>query len=98
MAATIASPAEAAADPATMPGAYSAARASGPPNDVTATPAKAQALTGRAADVRGGRPAVVPVVRVGKVVTGDVSSSRRRRSNWPARTARTRSPQLRCPQ
>ena len=50
MAATIASPAEAPADPATMPGAYSAARASGPPNDVTATPAKAQALAGRAAD------------------------------------------------
>ena len=72
-----------------MPGAYSAARASGPPNDVTATPAKAQALTGRAADVRGGRPAVVPVVRVGKVVTGNVSSSRRRRSSWPAWTAWT---------
>src|ERR1700722_18273586 len=53
MAATIASPADAPADPATMPGAYSAARASGPPNDVTATPAKAQALTGRAAGVRG---------------------------------------------
>src|SRR5580704_13882263 len=87
MAATIASPADAPADPATMPGAYSAARASGPPNDVTATPAKAQALTGRAADVRGGRPAVVPavvpVVRVGRVVIGAVRPSRRRRSSCP---------------
>jgi hypothetical protein len=107
MAATIASPAEAPADPATMPGAYSAARASGPPNDVTATPAKAQALTGRVPAGRGGRPALVPVVRpalvpvvrVGKVVIGAVSSSRRRRSScptWQMRTAPVRSPRRRC--
>jgi hypothetical protein len=79
-----------------MPGAYSAARASGPPKDVTATPAKAHVLAGRAPDVRGSWPAVVPVVRVGKVVTGEVSSSRRRCSSWPAWTVRTapvRSPQ-----
>ena len=42
---------------------------------------------GRAPDVRGGRPAMVPVARVGKMVTGIVSPSRRRRSSWPARTA-----------
>jgi uncharacterized protein (DUF3084 family) len=64
------------------------ARASGLPNDVMATPAKAQALTGRAPDVRGGRSAVVPVVRAGKVVTGEVSS-RRQCSSWRTRT-RTR--------
>jgi hypothetical protein len=34
--------------------------------------------------VRAGRPAVVPVIRVGKVVTGTVSSSRRRRSSCSA--------------
>ena len=87
-AATIASPAEALAAPATRPGAYSAARASGPPNDVTATPVKAHALAGRAPDVRGGRPAMVPVARVGKMVTGIVSPSRRRRSSWPGWTVR----------
>ncbi len=92
MAATIASPAEALAGPATKSGTFSAARAGGPPKDVTATPAKAQALTGRAPDVRGGRPAVVPVVRVGKAVTGNVSSSRRRRSSWPAWTVQVHSP------
>ncbi len=83
----MASPAEAAA-PDTMPGAYSAASASGPPNDVTATPVNPHPLTGRAPEVRG-RSALAPLIRVRKVVTGDVSSSCRR----PWRPwARTREP------
>ncbi len=35
---------------------------------------------------------MMPVARVGKMVTGIVSPSRRRRSSWPARTAPGRQP------
>ena len=55
----MASPAEAVA-PDTMPGAYSAASASGPPNEVTATPVNPHPLTGRAPEVPGGRSALAP--------------------------------------
>ena len=52
----MASPAPALA-PATLAGASSAARASGPPNDVTARPVKAHPLAGRPG--RAGRPASI---------------------------------------
>src|SRR5215468_12355909 len=65
----MASPAEALAS-ATMVGAYSAASASGPPKDMTATPVKPHRPTGRAAPVECGRSALVPVMRVRNAVTG----------------------------
>ena len=70
---TMASPAEALAS-TTMAGAYSAARASGPPNDVTARPVKAHPLTGRP-DSSGGRSAPVALIRARKVVTAALSPS-----------------------
>src|SRR5262245_3342512 len=65
----MASPAEALA-PVTMVGAYSAASASGPPKDMTATPVNPHRPTGRAAPVARGRSALVPVMRVRNAVTG----------------------------
>src|SRR5215472_7552222 len=64
----MASPAEALAS-LTMVGAYSAASASGPPKDMTATAVNAHRPTGRAAPVARGRSALVPVMRVRKAVT-----------------------------
>jgi hypothetical protein len=52
-----------------MVGAYSAASASGPPKDMTATPVNAHRPTGRAAPVARGRSALVPVMRVRNAVT-----------------------------
>ena len=63
----MASPAEALAS-VTMVGAYSAASASGPPKDMTATAVNAHRPTGRAPVARG-RSALVPVMRVRNAVT-----------------------------